>query len=273
MNNSKKILIFVLAIILVITGYFISSWVKKTQQSISQTAPEKIENAKILNPNDGMVSINFDDGWESVYQKAVPILDAAGMKATFYVITQKHDAEHMTNEQILDLDAKGHEIGSHTRTHMALTLESPQSLAETIFGSRLDLFTLGVKTVDTFAYPYGIKNSKVEKVVQEAGFAGGRGTETGANDQNTNKYKLKCLDVKPSMDFALIQKTIDDAMANRQWQILTFHQIDQPQIKNSDGESVSSDMFGEIVNYLKNNHINVVTSAEALRLLSQRAAN
>ena len=89
---------------------------------IEKSQPEKI------NLDKGLVSINFDDGYLSQYQIALPILERAGMKATFYIITQMHDAEHMTDAQVLDLYARGNEIGAHTRTHPALVNISKQPI-------------------------------------------------------------------------------------------------------------------------------------------------
>jgi peptidoglycan/xylan/chitin deacetylase (PgdA/CDA1 family) len=42
------------------------------------------------NPNafsEGMVSLTFDDGWNSIFENAIPILDAAGLKSTQYVVS------------------------------------------------------------------------------------------------------------------------------------------------------------------------------------------
>ena len=39
--------------------------------------------------NRGLVSINFDDGYQSMYDNGLPILDAAGLKSTQYIITQQ----------------------------------------------------------------------------------------------------------------------------------------------------------------------------------------
>ena len=39
--------------------------------------------------NQGLVSLTFDDGWLSHYQNALPILNKAGLKAGFYIITQE----------------------------------------------------------------------------------------------------------------------------------------------------------------------------------------
>ena len=35
----------------------------------------------------GAVSFTFDDGWRSVYENAFPILEAAGVRATHYIVS------------------------------------------------------------------------------------------------------------------------------------------------------------------------------------------
>ncbi len=37
----------------------------------------------------GLVSLTFDDGWGSQYDNALPILDGAGIKGSFYIITNE----------------------------------------------------------------------------------------------------------------------------------------------------------------------------------------
>ena len=39
--------------------------------------------------NQGLVTMTFDDGWLSQYQNALPILSAANLKASFYIISQE----------------------------------------------------------------------------------------------------------------------------------------------------------------------------------------
>jgi peptidoglycan/xylan/chitin deacetylase (PgdA/CDA1 family) len=57
------------------------------------------------------------DGYQSKYENGLPILDAAGLKSTQYIITQKvGTGEYVTLDEVLQMYKNGHEIGAHTRT-------------------------------------------------------------------------------------------------------------------------------------------------------------
>ena len=61
-------------------------------------------NEKLTN---GMISITFDDGWESQYSQAKPILDSYSYKATAYTIVGFLDTpNYMQTSQLLDLEQK-----------------------------------------------------------------------------------------------------------------------------------------------------------------------
>ncbi|WP_233489626.1 polysaccharide deacetylase family protein [Solidesulfovibrio fructosivorans] len=67
-----------------------------------------------------MVSIVFDDGLESVYQYAFPILEKLGLPATVGIIASRvdrGDPDFMTVAQIRDLAKAGWEVASHSLTH------------------------------------------------------------------------------------------------------------------------------------------------------------
>ena len=49
---------------------------------VNSTIPEPIE-------SHGVISLTFDDGWQNQYDIALPLLQARGMKATFYVTTDQ----------------------------------------------------------------------------------------------------------------------------------------------------------------------------------------
>ena len=109
------------------------------------------------------VSLTFDDGRPSQIDRGVPILDASGLKGTFYVSPQ--NIEKRLHGWIAAARA-GHEIGNHTMTHpcsgnyrfarakaledldldrMARELDDAQEAIEA---------KLGVRPA-TFAYPCG----------------------------------------------------------------------------------------------------------------------
>ena len=66
----------------------------------------------------GTVSIALDDGRQSQYDYALPLLEAKGMHATFYVISgDVGTSGYLTVSELQNLQGNGNEIGSHSVTH------------------------------------------------------------------------------------------------------------------------------------------------------------
>jgi len=81
------------------------------------------------------VMLTFDDGYTDNYQVVAPILEKYGFTATFYIITDMvGNPEHMTWEQVVALDRKGMDIGSHSATHPDLTTIDATSLQTEVAG-------------------------------------------------------------------------------------------------------------------------------------------
>ncbi len=80
----------------------------------------------------GMVTLVFDDGLSSVYEKALPILERNGLVAVTAVIAENVRWPHqgyMTKEQVLDLQKRGWEVASHSIHHVGAMM-IPPSLAD-----------------------------------------------------------------------------------------------------------------------------------------------
>lgn len=80
----------------------------------------------------GMVSLVFDDGLESVYQYAFPVLSNLGLPATVGIIAGRVDTgdpDFMDSNQIRQLQQGGWEIASHSLTHKR-PIDIPKFLAE-----------------------------------------------------------------------------------------------------------------------------------------------
>jgi peptidoglycan/xylan/chitin deacetylase (PgdA/CDA1 family) len=202
------------------------------------------------------VSLTFDDGFESAYTKALPILDKAGLKGEWYIITKSlGEAGYMTAEQVMALAADGQEVGGHTRTHPhlpTLTLEEQES---EIAGGRQDLMALGINA-KSFAYPYGEHNEDTLTAVRAAGFSSARTTDQ--NLSGRNPYLLQGYSVRPETTFEEIRHAVAQAQSRGSWLILTFHRIDD----EGNPISASSKLLQQIVDYLIQNHITVTTVAE-----------
>jgi len=222
-------------------------------------------------PLGGMVSLNFDDGFESAYQNGWPVIKASGLPSTHYIITSYLDREdYLTSRQVLAMQEAGAEIGAHSRTHPNLADIDRYDLPWQIEGSRDDLLKLGIEKVETFAYPYGGHNELSVAEVKKSGFVGARAFDLGLNDKTTDDYLLHRWGVTVKSSWPEIKEKIDSAMRDKKWLILVFHRIDE------DGNSISirHEVLQQIVDYLKAQKILVVTTAEGLRLLhSEKTVN
>lgn len=117
------------------------------------------------------VVITFDDNNLSQYDTALPILEAHGQKAVFYLIVKYLDAAHMVNrDRALDLHAKGHEIAAHTMTHRALPGLNDADLAWELTESKRLLEELIGQPVKHLAYPGTAHNQRVRDATKAAGY-------------------------------------------------------------------------------------------------------
>ena len=259
-SNAAKVTVFHL---IQSVGFLAIDNVALTQGSV-QPAPTPPPS----NSGEAMVSLVFDDGWSSIYENALPIVEAAGYKSTHYIITETLDGDfdgYMSIADVLDLQSRGHEIGAHTRTHSDLTQLSQQGVRNEVTGSRQDLLNIGVNHVDTFAYPYGSYNEMVKNIVKESGFSSARSIIEGFNTKGDDPYLLKWQGPERTTSVAQMKTWIDQAIAGKSWLVLSFHEI------NNSGNQYSNrpQDLQEVVNYLKQKNMKVVTVSEGVQLIAQ----
>ena len=167
---------------------------------------------------------------------------------------------YVTPEQVLAMQARGHEIGSHSRTHPSLTSILPAEMQTEITDSRSDLLNMGVTSVGVFVYPYGDHNEESKRIAADAGYIGARAVAWGFNTKSSDKYALKVQQIDVTTTVAQVKAWVNTAILNKTWLILMFHEID-----NSGGElSMTPANFQQTVNYLKSNKVPVVTMSEGI---------
>jgi peptidoglycan/xylan/chitin deacetylase (PgdA/CDA1 family) len=230
------------------------------------TAPSAALSFSII--NQGFVSLTFDDGYYSAYSKGIPILDAVGIKCTFYTITtlvnDTYDG-YVTQAQLQTLYKNGHEIGNHTRTHPDLTLVTPTQLTSEASGAEGDFAALfNLPAPQTFAYPYDQYNDTVVAAVQASGVRGARDSDYGgANNATSNPFLL---DSQPSEydlgtdSVATVTGWIQQAVANKMWVIILWHRVDE----TGNPISVPSTVIQGVVDYINANGVYVATDSEGL---------
>lgn len=105
--------------------------------------------------------IMFDDGRSSQYDTAKTILDARGLKATFYIVSDwVGTAGKMTLANLQALYADGHAISNHTSDHTSLSTLSEADQELKIATCRDYLLANGIsRSANHLSYPYGTSNA------------------------------------------------------------------------------------------------------------------
>ncbi|MCL6479059.1 MAG: polysaccharide deacetylase family protein [Peptococcaceae bacterium] len=212
----------------------------------------------------GLVTFRFDDAFESVYRTAFPILEKAGFKGTVGVITDCCGIPfngYMSWEQVRRLEAHGWEIASHSVTHPFFDDLNEEEITFEIKMSRETILCHGIGGVPTFILPNleSRKDRTIYRIVKENGYenyCSNEGLEIIGQD-----YFIRAVTCD-SLSLDDIKGFVDRAEKDQQWAVLLFHRID-----DSGGEySISPEIFGRIVEYVKTKQVQVVTIRDGARL-------
>jgi peptidoglycan/xylan/chitin deacetylase (PgdA/CDA1 family) len=154
------------------------------------------------------VVITFDDGYETVYQNAYPIMQADGFVGVMYIVGTYIGANgYMDTPQLQEMTTNGWEIGSHSMTHPHLPAVGDQIGYEVGHSKNFLASKIGVN-VETFAYPFGEidSNGYIPGKVAEYGYfaAVGLGTQYvhSLNNTYSTLYYLSRIEVKHGTDLA-----------------------------------------------------------------------
>lgn len=167
------------------------------------------------------VALTFDDAYASVHSVALPLLASLDMTATVFPVTSelggfnRWDAakagqrrlDLVGTAQLLELQAAGWEVGSHTHTHVALSSIPKASVQSEIDTSISMLEDICGTQIRTFAYPYGLHDAMSRQVVE---LRHDIGLDIGAR-KATASSPLSCL---PRVDAWYLRRT---------WQVRGLH--------------------------------------------------
>jgi peptidoglycan/xylan/chitin deacetylase (PgdA/CDA1 family) len=186
------------------------------------------------------LSLTFDDARDSQLDIGVPVLDAHGVRATFFVLPARVRRRPGEWRALFE---RGHEIGNHTATHPcsanfafsranALEDYSLERIGAEIdrASSRIEAL-IGVRP-RTFAYPCGqsfvgrgeARASYVPVVARRFVAARGYGSETSNDPGRCDLAHLEAFTVD-GLDAERMLALVDDDGATGRWTILAGHDV------------------------------------------------
>ena len=140
---------------------------------------------------DKPIILTFDDGYADNYKEMLPILEAHGMTAVVYVITNEVGKKnYLKLDELKDMQRRGIEIGSHTADHLPLTSLDATTRLNQIRDSKIFLEWIGLQTIYSLSYPNGEFNGDIEKILHEENYLTAVTGEAGLNTLETNPYEL-----------------------------------------------------------------------------------
>ncbi|MGI8756436.1 MAG: polysaccharide deacetylase family protein [Acidimicrobiales bacterium] len=120
---------------------------------------------------DKAVLLSFDDGSVTHYTVAVPLLQELGFPAIFFPMTVVFDKPRwLSEDQLVEMDRSGMEIGAHTYDHQRMDKISGDEWNEQIVEPKAKLEQMLGHPVDLFAYPNGLFTAESLTHVADAGF-------------------------------------------------------------------------------------------------------
>ncbi len=210
------------------------------------------------------VSLRFDDGWKSQLN-AYELLKKYNLKGSIYIISGFMGKEGYMSWEDVEKFSEIMEIGGHTVNHADLkNLRTSQEYEKEIGD---DFRTLKEKgfNVKTFVYPYGNYNRTAVNVVKKY-YIGASTQDIGVNTKSSNPFLLKDFTIRSFNNIGHVKRVIIPGT----WAILTFHDVGEPHplapsaVKDN---AVSVEFFEEILKWLKEIDVEVITVAEGCEIL------
>lgn len=174
------------------------------------------------------IHITIDDGYESNYELAYPILKENEMKATIFIIGSRIDGEYslprLSWEQVKEMSDSGVvNIQSHTydlhhkediygeKVSAMIAYDTEEHhrkiIDDLILSKQLIEYKLG-KEVLSLAFPYGHYDENTLSAVEEAGFKLAYTVKHGLNEADTNPIELHRINVTSEFDGKKIEEEI-----------------------------------------------------------------
>jgi peptidoglycan/xylan/chitin deacetylase (PgdA/CDA1 family) len=180
-----------------------------------------------------IVTITLDDGYQSLYKYALPILKKYSFPATCYITSDfVGDGSHVTWSQLKTLKGSySWEIGNHTKSHEDLLQLTDQEIISQVKDAENAFENNGLNNVAAFAPPFGDFDQRVVDILKGQGYiTSNREAWTEETAFNTvasfDPWSLNISSLESDkMNYTKAKNLIDQAVYGKKWLIFVLHDI------------------------------------------------
>lgn len=133
------------------------------------------------------LALTFDDGPKADTGKILDILNAKGVKATFFVVGKQVDA---FSDQLRRIADDGHEIGNHTYNHRNCQYLSESEIMQEIFRTSAAVRALTGREIEFFRPPGGHSSKNLSNVMRRFGLTTAYWSVNCSKYEGTTRKKL-----------------------------------------------------------------------------------
>lgn len=171
----------------------------------------------------GAFVLTFDDGFRSVLEHALPVLERLGWPHTVFLVSDRIGGDNAWDgtgqpgvrplpllgaAEIRAMQRRGTSFHSHACTHVRLPGLGDEQLARELRGSRAALADLLGEEVRYLAYPFGAEDQRVREAARAAGYRAAFSTRSGFNGPGIDRFCIRRLEVYGTDSAAMLLRKI-----------------------------------------------------------------
>jgi peptidoglycan/xylan/chitin deacetylase (PgdA/CDA1 family) len=176
-----------------------------------------------------MITFSFDDVPATAARAGAAVLDAAGLKGTFYICAGLEDGEgpmgrYGSPEDAMRLAAAGHEVACHTFSHLDCGQADQATIDADVTRNAQVLAARGAPPLQSFAYPYGDVSFAAKKALGGR-FKTLRTVQAGLVEDGADANQLPGVGIEGEDGEGRAAAWMDRAKARKAWLILYTHDV------------------------------------------------
>jgi peptidoglycan/xylan/chitin deacetylase (PgdA/CDA1 family) len=212
-----------------------------------------------------MVSFSFDDAPLSATLTGAALLEARGVRGTYYFSGGLVDNDGIMGryagvEDARRLAGAGHEIGCHTFSHINFARATGAQAADEIARNSEAFAEWGLPEAVSFAYPFGEVSASAKRILHRR-FRSARGVQYGLIERGCDLNQLPAVGIEGPGGEGTARRWLEKARTANAWLILYSHDV----VDDHSAFGCKPDVLERIIDQALLDGFDIVTVAEGAR--------